>query len=97
MAFLSDELKDYLHITHTDDDDNLSRLVKEGHAFIQSRTGDFEIEGDDIDWDGKALVFEYVRFAVNGVREHFHDSYMREISQLSFKLYKPGDDDAQET
>lgn len=87
---LLDELKDRLHITMNDDDDNLLELIRVGYQVIQMYCGEFDIIENGF---GKNLVFEYCRFARNGVAEHFYDSYVQDLVVLGFELSDLGDDE----
>lgn len=87
---LLDELKDRLHITMNDDDNNLLELIRVGYQVIQMYCGEFDIIENNF---GKNLVFEYCRFARNGVTEHFYDSYVQDLVVLGFELSDLGDDE----
>lgn len=87
---LLDELKDRLHITMNDDDNNLLELIRVGYQVIQMYCGEFDIIKNGF---GKNLVFEYCRFARNGVAEHFYDSYVQDLVVLGFELSDLGDDE----
>lgn len=85
-----DEVKDYLHIAHDDADKLLIELIQEGIAVVNNYCGVFDIENN---LPAKALVREYVRFAFNGMREHFYKAYKHDMIALSFDLWDLGDDD----
>lgn len=87
---LLDELKNRLHITMNDDDNNLLELIRVGYQVIQMYCGEFDIIENNF---GKNLVFEYCRFARNGVTEHFYDSYVQDLVVLGFELSDLGDDE----
>lgn len=87
---LLDELKNRLHITMNDDDNNLLELIRVGYSVIQSYCGEFDITENGF---GKNLVFEYCRFQRNGVAEHFYDSYVQDLVVLGFELSELGDDE----
>ena len=95
MAFLNDvkELKARLHILHDHDDENLERLIEEGHAEIQGYCGKFDLETNTT---GRKLVYEYVRFAYNGMTEHFYTSFLPDLIRFGFELWD-GDEDVEET
>lgn len=88
---LLEELKNRLHITTNDDDENLTSLIKTGYGLIIRYCGDFDIDKNIF---GKNLVFEYCRFARNGVAEHFYSSYMQDLVTLGFELMDVGDESA---
>lgn len=83
MLNMLKELKAYLHVLHDHDDANLSRLLEEGTAVVQGYCGSFDIEEDLI---AKSLVFNYVRFAYNGMQEHFYNVYKVQLSAHGFHL-----------
>lgn len=87
---LLDELKNRLHITMNDDDNNLLELIRVGYQVIQMYCGEFDIIENNF---GKNLVFEYCRFARNGVTEHFYDSYVQDLVVLGFELSDLGEDE----
>lgn len=87
---LLDELKDRLHITMDDDDNNLLELIKVGYQVVQMYVGEFDIIENGF---GKNLVFEYCRFARNGVAEHFYNSYLQDLVVLGFELSELGEDE----
>lgn len=87
---LLDELKNRLHITMNDDDNNLLELIRVGYQVIQMYCGEFDIIENNF---GKNLVFEYCRFARNGVVEHFYDSYVQDLVVLGFELSDLGEDE----
>ena len=83
------ELKDYLHILHEDDNDNLLRQLERSHAYIKGMCGEFELDNVR----GRALVMDHARFAYNGQSDYFYASYMPEINMFGFSLYEPEEDD----
>ena len=87
---LLDELKNRLHITMNDDDNNLLELIRVGYQVIQMYCGEFDIIENNF---GKNLVFEYCRFGRNGVAEHFYDSYVQDLVVLGFELSDLGEDE----
>ena len=86
------ELQNYLKTTD-DDKDNLLAQMQRGHEYVKMRCGDFDM--DNI--NGRNLVFDWVRFAINGYSEHFESSFLSELSRLGFELWEPGGSDVEET
>lgn len=88
-----DALKNYLKSTD-DDKDNILNLLKRGHHVIMSHCGVFDLENEV----GRDLVFDYVRFAYNGYREHFFSSFEYELNGFRWQIYTDaGDADVEET
>lgn len=84
------ELQRYLKTTD-DDLQNIIDLMERGHAYVQSRCGPFDFNNVN----GKNLVFDWVRFAINGYSEHFESSFLGELSSLGFELWEPGESDVE--
>lgn len=81
MALL-DDVKNYLDITWDDELTNteLSGIIERGKNFLNKKTGttlDFETEGR-----AKELLFEYCRFARNGILNEFETAYLPMLVDL---------------
>ncbi len=76
------ELKDYLHITTTDDDANLQSMMDIAHATLISWCGQFEFTNDI----GRGLVFDYVRYRRAGASNYFLDNFKTEIKSFGMML-----------
>ena len=81
MALL-DEVKNYLDITWTDTDSDLklTGIIERGQNFLNKKTNsslDYEIEGR-----AKELLFEYCRFARNGILNEFEIAYLPMLKDL---------------
>lgn len=82
VTTLLDEVKNYLDITWTDTatDLKLSGIIDRGQNFLNKKTNsmlDFEIEGRP-----KELLFEYCRFARNGILNEFETAYLPMLVDL---------------
>lgn len=77
------ELKDYLKITWTSEDANLSLIITRGKEHLKSLTGtelDFEIEGQP-----KSLLLDWCRYYYNNAIEYFEENFQKEILRLQLK------------
>ena len=83
-----EEVKNYLHADDADDT-NIKALISIGHGVIEGHCGQFDYNEN---LRGRQLVKDYVRFAWNGVSEHFFDSFHNELVGLRLELFKPPDD-----
>ena len=83
-----EEIKEKLHISPDENDDNLKREIEFAHAEIQGRTGSFPLSNKR----GRGLVFEYVRFLYNGQGEYFVTAYASSMRSFSWELYDPDGD-----
>lgn len=83
-----EEIKEKLHISPDENDDNLKREIEFAHAEIQGRTGIFPLTNKR----GRGLVYEYVRFLYNGQGEYFNTAYASSLSSFSWELYEVEDD-----
>lgn len=83
LTSLLTTVKKYLRITWSQDDDNLKDIIREGDAFLLSKSG-----FDSIDYDkhylAKSLLKDYVRYSWNHSLELFSINFRHDI--LSFSL-----------
>ena len=75
MAALLTAVKTYLQITwtDTDTDNRLTLLIQAGQAYLDSKlgeTGDYTVPGYP-----RTLLFEFVRYARDGVSDVFENNY----------------------
>lgn len=77
-----EDLKGYLHILTTDDDNNLETLLKTAHSTLNRWCGSFDFENEE----GKQLVFDYVRYMRAGASEYFYQSFQPQIHSFAFSL-----------
>lgn len=78
-----EELKEYLKITWTDEDNSLTSIVERGKSNLEELTGttlDFETEGQ-----AKSLLLDYCRYAYNNALEYFEENFSKEILRLQLK------------
>lgn len=83
------QIKERLHILHNEDDANLLRLLEEGHSIVQSLCGKFSMENVY----GRSLVFDHVRFAYNGMSEHFYECFKASLSSFGWSLVGDGENE----
>lgn len=76
------ELKDYLHITTTDDDANLQSMMEIAHTTLISWCGQFELDNKV----GKGLVFDFVRYMRAGGSNYFYEHYKTQILSFGMSL-----------
>lgn len=76
------ELKDYLHVTTNDDDNNLQTMMDIAHATLISWCGQFGLENEV----GKGLVFDYVRYRRAGASNYFLDNFRTQINSFGMTL-----------
>lgn len=78
-----EEFKERMRITHSAEDDNITRLLSSSYAAIQRNCGTFDISSSET---GKELVFERTRYVYNDALEFFQDNFISEIQSFSFSL-----------
>jgi len=89
-----EEFKGRMHITHSGEDDNLKRLLSFSVAYIKSKCGDFDIEGNsENDLAATELVLERTRYSYNDAVEYFEDNFLSEIFSLGIEM--AGDENAE--
>lgn len=75
-----------MRISH-DEDDNLQELLSSSIAYVKSRCGEFDIDGDtENDKAAKELVFERTRYSYNDAVEFFEDNFLSEITHLGLMM-----------
>lgn len=86
------EFKGRNHITHSFEDSDLKRLLSYSIAYVESRCGSFDVDGEEQhDISSTELVLERTRYAYNEALEYFEDNFLSEITALS--IIKSGDSD----
>lgn len=81
-----EQLKERIRITH-DEDDHLKRLLSSSVAYVKSRCGEFDIDGElETDQAAKELVFERTRYLYNDSVEFFEDNFLSEITHLGLMM-----------
>lgn len=78
-----EEFKAKMHILHSDEDDNLERLLSFSFAVIQQKCGQFDIATHT---QGRSLVFERARYEYNDRLEYFDMNFMSDLSSLLIDL-----------
>lgn len=73
------EFKDRMKIG-SDEDDNLTRILKASVEDLQDVCGDYDINTSE---RFKELVFERSRYAYNDVLEYFDENFLSQIVKLS--------------
>lgn len=89
--------KDRMIISHKSEDPRLNDLLSSSYAYVKSKCGDFNLEGNsEIDIRGQDLVLERARYAFHDAVEHFEDNFLSDITSLGIdNAYKSeGDADA---
>lgn len=77
------ELKDYLKITWTEEDQTLQGMIKTGEAYLNGIAGttiDFTV-----DLNSKQLLKDYCRYVYNHSLEYFETNFKHELLKLSLK------------
>ncbi|EDN8478297.1 hypothetical protein WJY09_002439 [Listeria monocytogenes] len=83
---LLQEVKDYLHITWTDEteDKRIRKIIERVSARISQLTGvSFTFEKEDA---AKQLLFDGVRYVNNNSYEYFQQNFICEIQSLQFDV-----------
>ncbi|UOQ85689.1 phage gp6-like head-tail connector protein [Gracilibacillus salinarum] len=81
------EFKSRVHISHNGEDDNLKRLLSFSYAYVESKCGTFDLEGEtSIDIRATELVLERTRYAYNDAVEYFEDNFLSEITSLGIDM-----------
>jgi len=78
-----------MKITHDIEDDNLKRLLSFSISYMESKIGEFDIDGN---LQARELVIERTRYLYNDSVEFFEDNFLSEITHLSFMLAGDSDD-----
>lgn len=87
---LLQEFKDRMHISHTAEDDNLERHLRNSAVAIRRMVGDVDITTN---FEAQELVFERARYAYNDSLEYFEDNFVGEITALSLSMLPEVDSD----
>lgn len=90
---LLNEAKTFLHVLHSNDDENIKNLINRGHVVVQSYCGNFDFDNEL----GKGLVMEYVRFAYNNMAEWFYSSHQTLLINLQAELSKGVETNVEDT
>lgn len=83
------EFKDRMKLG-SDEDDNLTRILKASIEDLQDVCGDYDINTSE---RFKELVFERSRYAYNDVLEYFHENFLTQITNLSLAKAMEGKDE----
>lgn len=81
MITLLEDVKSELHITWTDEDDELVRLLERGSKTLDRLIGaalDYTAEDE-----AQSLLFAYVRYSRNKALEYFRENFRDDITSLS--------------
>lgn len=76
------ELKEYLHVTTSDDNDNLETMMEIAHTTLISWCGQFELDNKV----GKGLVFDFVRYMRAGGSNYFYEHFKTQILSFGMSL-----------
>lgn len=88
-----EEFKSRLHISHSSEDKNLTRMLSSSLAYVEDKCGAFKMDGSaNVDKRARELVLERTRYAYNEALEYFEDNYLSEITSLGIDLLD-GDND----
>lgn len=77
------EFKERMHISHSAEDDNLTRLLSFSYADIQAKCGTFNLVDNE---RGKELVFERTRYVYNDALEFFDTNFLSQLTSFGFDL-----------
>lgn len=75
-----EEVKEYLKITWTDEDNSLANIIERGKSNLQELTGtilDFTLNSQ-----AKSLLLDYCRYGYNNALEYFEENFHKEITRL---------------
>lgn len=80
---LLQEVKDYLKITWTEEDANLTAIIEGGKSYLNQVSG---VELDYLnDFASIQLLKDYCRYAYNHTLEMFEVNFKRELLRLSLR------------
>lgn len=82
------ELKQYLRVFHSSDDDNLQFLLNSSTRELKDL-----VDSDMTDERFRELVYNRVRYAYNGDLEFFNENFQNAILDLSFHSLKEDADE----
>lgn len=83
MDKLLKEVKDYLHITWIEEDENIKKLISEAQQYLSEKTGtEIDFEKDLV---AKGLLKDYCRYVRNFSKEYFEKNFLNELQNLQFK------------
>ncbi|MGX7596296.1 phage gp6-like head-tail connector protein [Planococcus plakortidis] len=80
---LVEDFKERMHISHSAEDANLNRHLRNAEAAIIRMVGPVDIATN---YEAQELVFERARYAYNDSLEYFEDNFVGEITALSLTL-----------
>lgn len=81
------EFKERMKITHSIEDDNLTRLLSFSVSYIESKCGSFDLDSNNsLDNRAKELVFERARYAYNDALEYFENNFLSEVFSLGIDM-----------
>lgn len=80
---LVEDFKERMHISHSAEDANLERHLRNSEAAIIRMVGPVDIETN---YEAQELVFERARYAYNDSLEYFEDNFLGAITALSLSL-----------
>ncbi|WP_407270606.1 phage gp6-like head-tail connector protein [Radiobacillus sp. PE A8.2] len=76
-----------MHIAHSGEDINLQRLLSFSYAYVESKCGSFNLEGNtSLDIRATELVMERTRYAYNDAVEYFEDNFLSAINSLGIDM-----------
>ena len=82
MDKLQKEVKDYLHITWTEEDESIRTLISEAQQYLSEKTGtEIDFEKDLV---AKGLLKDYCRYVRNFSKEYFEKNFLNELQNLQF-------------
>lgn len=74
------EVKEYLKITWTDEDDSLTNIIDRGKSNLKELTGtELEFTSNN---QAKSLLLDYCRYGYNNSLEYFEENFHSEIRRL---------------
>lgn len=80
---LVEDFKERMHISHSSEDSNLERHLRNAEAAIIRMVGTVDI---GTNYEAQELVFERARYAYNDSLEYFEDNFLGELTALSLTL-----------
>ena len=83
MEELLDEVKEYIHVTWYEEDEEINRIILEAKQYLSEKVG--TVINYNKDLIAKGLLKDYCRYVRNLSKEYFEKNFLNEIQNLQFK------------
>ena len=77
------EVREYLHITWDEEDEEINRIILESKQYLSEKVGTVIDYNKDL--IAKGLLKDYCRYVRNFSKEYFEKNFLNEIQNLQFK------------